>query len=188
MATDYIAIDQLRVIARGTLEAIAHQVKDMGAAHEPIVFESESCKRVEVDWHGDTEEVLARLTADTHTPKTRRGRPKLGVIPKEVTLLPRHWEWLGQQPGGASVTLRRLVEQAQKQVSLEERITTKQQQLDGLMLLVAGDAPGFEEASRALVRNSKISFEKAIHSWPDDLKQILLAKFNEIAEMHSGNL
>ncbi|MFS1523483.1 DUF2239 family protein [Microbulbifer sp. 2304DJ12-6] len=188
MATDYIVIDQLRIIARGTLEAIAHQVKDMGAAHEPIVFESESCKRVEVDWHGDIEAVLARLTTDTQIPKTKRGRPKLGVIPKEVTLLPRHWEWLGQQPGGASVTLRKLVQQAQKQVSPEERITTKQQQLDGLMLLVAGDTPGFEEASRALYRNSKISFEKAIHSWPDDLKQVLLNKFNEISEMHSGNL
>ncbi|MFA0811835.1 DUF2239 family protein [Microbulbifer epialgicus] len=188
MAIDYIAIDEQRIIARGKLEIIVRRVKDMGATHEPIIFETESCKRVEVDWHGDIEEVVAKLNTDTPLPKTRRGRPKLGVTSKEVTLLPNHWEWLSQQPGGASVTLRKLVEQAQKHVSLEERISTKQQQLDSFLLLVAGDTPGFEEASRALYRNSKISFKKAIHSWPGDLKQLLLIKFNEIAEMHSGNL
>lgn len=186
MVTNYIAIDQQQIIARGALEAIARQVKEMSATLEPIVFETESCKRVEVDWHGNIEEVLARLIVDTPAAKTKRGRPKLGVISKEVTLLPRHWEWLSQQPGGASVTLRKLVEQAQKHVSLEERITIKQQQLDGFMLLVAGDTQGFEEASRALYRNSKISFAKAICSWPDALKQLVLGKFNEIAKIHSG--
>ncbi|MCO1334377.1 DUF2239 family protein [Microbulbifer sp. OS29] len=188
MAIDYIAIHQQRIIARGTLQAIARQVKTRGNNLEPIVFERESCKRVEVDWHGDIEDVLARLATDTPPSKTKRGRPKLGVIPKEVTLLPRHWEWLRRQPGGASVTLRKLVEQAQKHVSPEERITLKQQQLDGLMLLVAGDAEGFEDASRALYRNSKISFETATRSWPDEIKQLVLEKFNEIAEMHSGTL
>ncbi|GAA5444297.1 hypothetical protein Misp06_02483 [Microbulbifer sp. NBRC 101763] len=188
MATDYIAIDQQQIVARGTLEVIVRRVKSMGTTHEPMVFEADSCKRIEVDWHGDTEEVLAALSVDVPAPKTKRGRPKLGVIPKEVTLLPRHWEWLGQQPGGASATLRKLVEQAQKHVSLEERITTKQHQLDRFMLLVAGDTPGFEEASRALYRNSKVGFEKAIQFWPEDLKQLLLSKFNEVAEMHSGNL
>ncbi|BBM02369.1 DUF2239 family protein [Microbulbifer sp. GL-2] len=188
MATDYIAIDQQQIVARGTLEVIVRRVKDMGTVHEPMVFETESCKRVEVDWHGDAEEVLAALAADLPAPKTKRGRPKLGVIPKEVTLLPRHWEWLSQQPGGASVTLRKLVEQAQRNVSLEERISISQQQLDRFMLLVAGDTLGLEEASRSLYRNSRISFEKAIYAWPDDFKQFVLNKFNEIAEMHSGNL
>lgn len=188
MATDYIAIDQQQIVARGTLEVIVRRVKDMGTVHEPMVFEAESCKRVEVDWHGEAEEVLAAFAADLPAPKTKRGRPKLGVISKEVTLLPRHWEWLSQQPGGASVTLRKLMEQAQKHASPEQRIITKQQQLDRFMLLVAGDTQGFEEASRALYRNSKISFEKAIYSWSDQLKQLLLKKFNEIAEMHGGNL
>jgi len=188
LATDYIAITQQQVIAQGTLEAVIRQVKDTSATLEPIVFEVDSCKRVELDWHGGIEEVLARLIADPAVEKSKRGRPKLGVTSKEVTLLPRHWEWLSQQPGGASVTLRKLVEQAQKHVSPEQRIITKQQQLDRFMLLVAGDTQGFEEASRALYRNSKISFEKAICSWSDQLKQLLLKKFNEIAEMHSGNL
>ncbi|AWF82331.1 DUF2239 domain-containing protein [Microbulbifer sp. A4B17] len=188
MSTDYIAIDQQQIIARGSLEVVIRQVKNMGANHEPIVFEAQSCKRVEVDWHGDTEEVLAVSAADTAAHKAKRGRPKLGVIPREITLLPCHWEWLSQQPGGASVTLRKLVEQAQKQVSPEERITRKQQELDKFMLLVAGDTPGFEEASRALYRNSRISFKKAIHSWPSDLKKLVFSKFEEIAEMHSGKL
>src|SRR4029079_4156101 len=43
-----------------------------------------------------------------------RGRPRLGVVAREGTLLPRHWEWLGTQPGGASVVLRKLVEEARR--------------------------------------------------------------------------
>ncbi|WP_444930084.1 DUF2239 family protein [Microbulbifer sp. SSSA002] len=188
MSADYIAINQQQIIARGTLETVIRQVKEMNTDPEPIVFEAESCKRIELDWHSDTQVLLAELAANTAARKSKRGRPKLGVTSGEVTLLPRHWEWLRQQPGGASVTLRKLVEQAQKQLSPEERISGKQQALDKFMLLVAGDTPGFEEASRALYRNSLISFEKAIHSWPDDLKKLVLNKFKAIAEMHSGKL
>ncbi|WP_299587235.1 DUF2239 family protein [uncultured Microbulbifer sp.] len=185
--SDYIAIDQQQLIARGTLEAVIRRVKSMDASLEPLIFETDSCKRLDIDWHGDIETVLARLAPPT-AKGSKRGRPKLGVVSKEVTLLPRHWEWLSKQPGGASVTLRKLVEQARKNVSPEERITISQQQLDRFMLLVAGDTLGLEEASRSLYRNSRISFEKAIYSWPDDFKQFVLNKFNEIAEMHSGNL
>ncbi|WP_226645461.1 DUF2239 family protein [Microbulbifer variabilis] len=187
MASEYLAIDRQQVIAQGTLETVVRQVKSLESQLEPMVFSADNCKRVEIDWQGDFETVLARLKPDTAPSNTKRGRPKLGVISKEVTLLPRHWEWLKQQPGGASVTLRKLVEQAQKQVSIEERISTQQQQLDRFMLQVVGDAPGFEDASRALYRNSKVSFEKAVSGWPDKIKHFVLVKFNNIAEMHKGN-
>ncbi|WP_444919674.1 DUF2239 family protein [Microbulbifer sp. CnH-101-G] len=187
MAPEYIAIDRQRVIARGTLEAVVQQVKSLEPQREPMVFSTDNCQRIEIDWQGDFETVLARLKPCTAPSNAKRGRPKLGVISKEVTLLPRHWEWLKQQPGGASVTLRKLVEQAQKQVSVEEHISIQQQQLDRFMLQIVGDAPGFEDASRALYRNSRVSFEKAVSDWPNDIKHFVLAKFNNIAKMHKGN-
>ncbi|WP_444923169.1 DUF2239 family protein [Microbulbifer sp. DLAB2-AF] len=184
---EYIAIERQQLIARGTLESIVRQVKSRETPLEPMVFSTDNCQRIEIDWQGDIETVLTRLKPSTTPTSAKRGRPKLGVISKEVTLLPRHWEWLRQQPGGASVILRKLVEQAQKDISLEERITTSQHQLDRFMLQVVGDAPGFEDASRSLYRNSKVSFEKAIRAWPEEIKHFVLAKFNDIAEIHSGN-
>jgi uncharacterized protein len=184
---DYVAIHEQKFIAQGSLEEIVHQVKLIDSTIEPFVIETQSCKRIELNWHGNAQTVVDNLPGQPSQATTKRGRPKLGVISKEVTLLPRHWEWLRSQPGGASVTLRKLVEHAQKNVSVEELITMKQQLLDGFMLLIMGDSPGFEEASRSLYRNSKISFKKAIDTWPDEIKNFVLIKFNEIANMHSGN-
>lgn len=187
----YLAIHKQRFLAQGTLVEVVTHVKTMAAEFEPIVVEQESCRRIEIDWHGTVEEVLSRLpeadklgVADGAVPK--RGRPKLGVISKEVTLLPRHWEWLASQRGGASVTLRKLVEMAQRNATVEDVITLNQQQLDKFMLLFLGDNPGFEEASRALYRNSRVSFCSAIASWPEEIQSFVLAKFASIAKLHQG--
>lgn len=149
----------------------------------------DTCKRIDFSWHGDTETVLGNLPAlsppAASSPTGKRGRPKLGVISKEITLLPRHWEWLAGQRGGASVTLRRLVDQAIKNASPEERISVRQNQLYGLMSILA-DEPGFEEASRALYRNSRVSFEAAIQSWPDDFKALVMEKFDALNQQHQG--
>ena len=153
---------------------------------EPIVIEADSCKRVEFSWHGNTEDVLAEATQLVDGTTNKRGRPKLGVKSKEVTLLPRHWEWLSTQKGSASATLRRLVEDAQSNNSIEDNISLKQQQLDQFMLLFLGDEAGFEAASRSLYRNSRVSFESAIATWPDDIKAFVMNKFVEIMELHNG--
>ncbi|MET1254610.1 DUF2239 family protein [Aliikangiella maris] len=115
----------------------------------------------------------------------KRGRPKLGVQSKEVTLLPKHWEWLTSQRGGASVTLRRLIDQAIKNVTPEQVIQMKQNQLYNLLNLFADDA-GFEEATRALYRNNKANFMQAIATWPKDLQQLIQEKFVAIHQLHSG--
>jgi len=187
MTTRYLAIYGQKFIARGDLNEIIHQVKSIDPSIEPIVIEVDNCKRIELNWHGDAQSVIDNLFGPVAQPGHKRGRPKLGVISKEVTLLPRHWEWLAMQRGGASFTLRKLVEEALKNVSVEDIICMKQQQLDKFMMLFLGDSSGFEEASRALYRNSRVSFKQAITTWPEEIQDFVLGKFNEISDQHSGN-
>ena len=185
MNTQYLAIYEKSIVSRGSLEQIIVQVKAIDMNIEPMVFEVDSCRRIDFSWYGDAATVFAN--ASTDKPQTsKRGRPKLGVKAKEVTLLPRHWEWLSTQKGGASSALRRLVDEAQKNASTEDVICSQQQQLDKFMLAFLGDEPGFEEASRALYRNSKISFEAAIEVWPADIRDFVINKFMGISDLHSG--
>lgn len=98
------------------------------------------------------------------------GRPKLGVVGREVTLLPRHWEWLNRQPGGASVALRKLVEEARRVNAAKDRIRAAQEAAYRFMSAMAGDEPGFEEALRALFAGKRSRFEKEIAGWPIDVR------------------
>jgi uncharacterized protein len=186
MSTQYLAVHQGQLLIQGSLEEIVVYVKGHQEGKEPILFEFETCKRTELNWYGDIDSVLASFASLSDHSGKSRGRPKLGVKSKEVTLLPRHWEWLSMQKGGASATLRRLVEEAQKNASIEDTISLKQQQLDQFMLAFLGDKAGYEEASRALYRNSLIGFEKAIKDWSDDIKTFVLDKFHQISELHKG--
>lgn len=106
------------------------------------------------------------------------GRPRLGVKSREVTLLPRHWEWLDSQSGGASSRLRFLIESAMKDVSPRQRIKDAQENCCRFLTVVAGDNPNFEEATRALYRRDRSSFVHETMEWPDDVKEfaLLLAK------------
>lgn len=189
MTTEYIAIHNKSLIARGDLPSIIRKTKAIDEHLEPIVLALDTCKRIDFSWHGDIESVLANAVATLQPEQagtaSKRGRPKLGVTSKEVTLLPRHWEWLASQRGGASVTLRRLVDHAIKHASPEELILVKQNQLHSLMSVLA-DEPGFEEATRALYRNSRVSFEQAISTWPKELKNLIMEKFEIINDQHQG--
>lgn len=191
MEITYLLVYQQAILAQGSLETVVKHVKSIeteGQMLEPFVFVCESCKRIEIDWAGDAETVIAKHTQPEKPLPNKRGRPKLGVVSKEVTLLPRHWAWLATQRGGASATLRRLVEDASKNTSRDDLILQRQQLLDGFMGLCFGDATGFEEASRALFRNSKVSFEAAIADWPEDFQIFVMDKFNAISELHSGQV
>ncbi|AQQ66223.1 hypothetical protein Mag101_00065 [Microbulbifer agarilyticus] len=172
MKTEYLAIHNGSLIARGDLESVVRKSKSRAAGIEPVVMALDTCKRIEVDWQGDVESAISRLSAPS-----RRGRPKLGVTSREVTLLPAHWEWLATQRGGASVTLRRLVDAAIKNATAEEQLSIQQNQLYKLLSLFA-DAPGFEEAARAMYRNSRSGFIVATNSWPADVRGVLLEKFD----------
>ncbi|MGZ6017524.1 MAG: DUF2239 family protein, partial [Phenylobacterium sp.] len=102
-----------RLVASGSLEHVARAAQAV-ARDQPIVFEDATGRVVDLDLRGSPDEVAARTAPQPSPARPVRGRPKLGVTAREVTLLPRHWDWLAAQPGGASAALRRLVEDARR--------------------------------------------------------------------------
>ncbi|HKR89994.1 MAG TPA: DUF2239 family protein [Phenylobacterium sp.] len=145
--------------------AAAHAVAAGDHDGPLLVFDDASGKVVDLDLRGSAEEV-----ADRYTPKVAprpRGRPKLGVVAREVTLLPRHWEWLNAQPGGASVALRKLVEQARRTGADDRKV--RQEAAYRFMASMAGDLPGYEEALRALFADDRTAFDARMKSWPADV-------------------
>lgn len=159
-----------RRIARGSLAEIAPAVKsayDRGAA-PLLIFDDATGQLVEMDLRGSLDETLARLKDAAPPRPVARGRPKLGVTAREVTLLPGHWDWLGSQPGGASSTLRRLVEQARKAGG--DDIRKAGEAAYRVMSALAGDLPGFEEASRAFFAKDFVRFAIIADNWPSDIR------------------
>ena len=158
----------VRRLAAGPLPQVALAVRRALAAapdRPVLVFDDADGRVVDLDLRGDDAEILARLAP--HAPRGR-GRPKLGVVAREVTLLPRHWDWLAAQPGGASVALRRLVEAASREGA--DRRRARQDAAYRFMSAVAGDLTGFEDALRALFAGDRDGFTTAIDGWPEDLR------------------
>lgn len=171
-------------IAAGDLScvALAAQKAMTAGRHDPVLlFDAQTSEPIEVDLRGSRDDVLRRLPPaaasgpDTAPQETSRGpgRPKLGVVPREVTLLPRHWDWLGIQPGGASVALRKLVEAAMRSNAGKDRIRTAQNAAYKFMSVMAGNRPGFEEAARALFAADAPKFDQLISVWPKDIRDHL---------------
>lgn len=131
-----------------------------------LVFDDATGKVVDLDLRGSDEELAWRLSPPPRGP----GRPKLGVVAREVTLLPRHWEWLNAQPGGASVALRKLVDEARKGGEAKDRVRRAQEAAYRVMLELAGDRPGYEEAVRALYAADRARFEALTADWPADVR------------------
>jgi hypothetical protein len=172
-----------RRIAAGTLAEVAVRVKQVLDRRENgpvLIFDDMSGEQIEVDLRGTADDIRARLSEASDqrkiaqaSPETPRGpgRPRLGVIAREVTLLPRHWEWLGLQPGGASVALRKLVEDARRANGGRDRVRRSQESAYRFMSAVAGNLPGFEEATRALFASKRKSFEEQSAAWPKDVRE-----------------
>jgi hypothetical protein len=132
-----------------------------------LVFDDADGRVVDLDLRGTEAEVQARYAAQA-APRPR-GRPKLGVVAREVTLLPRHWDWLSAQPGGASVALRKLVEQARRDDGGAAERKLRQEAAYRFMASMAGDLPGYEEALRALFADDRVGFDAQVKGWPGDL-------------------
>ena len=179
----FVVFHSDRKLAEGDLRTVAAAVKplfDCGE-HAFLVFDAATTARIEFDLRGSLDEVLARLPAEqpggetmveeTAEPRSRGpGRPKLGVVAREVTLLPRHWEWLAQQRGGASVALRRLVDEARRASVDKDRIRVAQDAAHRFMTVTAGDRPDYEEAARALFAGDAEKFARCTASWPADIR------------------
>ncbi|AIF46425.1 DUF2239 family protein [Dyella japonica] len=172
-----IAFDGHRQIAAGTLAEVALAAKqaiDAGVAGPLLVFDELSSLPVELDLRGTADDVLARLpvsTPEEDTAPRGPGRPKLGVIAREVTLLPRHWDWLASQPGGASATLRRLVEEARRTHREHDAARLTGEAVDRFMSAMTGNLPGHEEASRAFWRKERERFIQLTDAWPGDVRE-----------------
>ena len=165
-------------IASGELSAVALAVKKAATrpGHDAIlVFNAVTSEPIDLDLRGSREDVLRRLPAPTsmlRKPEAPRGpgRPKLGVVAREVTLLPRHWDWLASQPGGASVALRKLVEHAGRSSVGKDRVRAAQNATYRFMSAMAGDRTGFEDAARALFAGDGDTFGKLVSAWPVDIR------------------
>ena len=171
------AFDHRRLIASGPLAEVVRatrQALDAGAAGPILIFDDRTSQPVEVDFRGSLDEVMARLPEPAPAIPRGPGRPRLGVVAREVTLLPRHWDWLGQQPGGISGALRRLVENATRQQEPQARARMAQEATDRFMRVMAGDLTGYEEASRALYRGDQQRFAELTAKWPTDVREHLL--------------
>jgi hypothetical protein len=178
-SVSYTSFQGHRRLASGAPHVVALAVKlaaERGDVRPILVFDDSTGRAIDLDTRGSDEEVLARYgaasacTVDATEVPRGRGRPKLGVVAREVTLLPRHWEWLESQPGGPSVTLRKLVEEARRTHGERDRTRGAQERAYHFMSAMAGDMPGFEEATRALFANDRTTFSALIAEWPADVR------------------
>ena len=173
-----------RRLASGPLADVALAIRKntKPLVQQPIlIFDDQSGRSVDIDLRGTDEEILARLPPSARAPEPPvpeprgRGRPKLGVVAREVTLLPRHWDWLASQPGGASVALRKLVDEARRGNGDRDRHRAARDAAYHFMSAMAGNFKGFEEASRALFADDRRRFGELIAAWPDDIRDHIIA-------------
>src|ERR1700731_1566545 len=179
----YIAFEGDRCIASGDLHDVARAAKqklDRRKDASILVFDGRNSGPVEIDLRGSLDDVLARLPDiadvraaddDAAIPAPRGpGRPKLGVVAREITLLPRHWEWLAQQSGGASVALRRLVDEARRANKDRDRTRQAQEAAYRFIAAMGENKPHYEEVARALFAADAGRFETWTASWPADVR------------------
>lgn len=172
-------------IASGGLQQVALKAKavwDRDKWSQVLIFDDVSSDPIEVDFRGTPAEMLRRITEEavnaarsSESAKPQGdprlpGRPRLGVVGREVTLLPRHWDWLAGQPGGASVALRKLVEQARIANQSKDRRRRAQEAAYRFLSAMAGNEPGFEEAIRALFAGQQKRFDEMVEPWPRDVR------------------
>ena len=186
---ELLATGALRDVARVVWRAVKDAESHLGTV---LVFDDATGRVVDLEMRGDERAMLAHVdvmlrmsqtalvqtndepngvtSGESVDPVPRpRGRPKLGVVGREITLLPRHWEWLATQPGGASVALRKLVDAARRTTTNEDRAKAARDVAYRFMNAMAGDLSQFEEVIRALYRGDETRFRELITDWPRDI-------------------
>lgn len=189
-----LAAGPLREVARVVWHSLREVPPSLSAV---LIFDDATGQVIDLEMRGDESDMLAHLEASARRQSTTsidaalapvavgdaeqavgarraRGRPRLGVVAKEVTLLPRHWAWLGGQPGGASVALRRLVDDARRANAANDHAHATRDAAYRFMHAVAGDLPQFEEASRALYRDDRDRLGTILDAWPPDVRAFVL--------------
>lgn len=167
----YTAFAGDRRVAQGELEPLLRRLRaflDRGGDPGLLVFEDATGRPVDFDLRGTADEVVARAL-----PRPGPGRPRLGVVSREVSLLPHDWEWLEAQPSGISAALRRLVAEARRRAPEQERARRAREAASRVLTALAGDRPGYEEASRALFAGDGDRFAALTARWPKDVREHL---------------
>lgn len=160
------------MLATLPLEELLPRLKareEAGADAGLLVFDDHTGQQVELDLRGTLDEVLQRALPGRAP--AGPGRPRLGVVSREVSLLPRHWEWLEEQPQGASAALRRLVDEARKRDPGAAKARRARDAMSRVMSAVAGDLPDYEEATRALFAWDEARFAALVKRWPKELRR-----------------
>jgi hypothetical protein len=170
----YVVFEGERRIAAGAKldVAVAAQARLALAPEASLLIFDPEGRQVDFDLRGGPWDIALRLGEGDAAPRGR-GRPKLGVTAREVTLLPRHWEWLAAQPGGASVALRKLVEAARRESEGPDRRRAARDAAYRFASVMAGDRPGFEDMSRALFAGDGEVFAARVAEWPSDVSEHL---------------
>jgi hypothetical protein len=166
----YAAFEGTDLFASGDREKVLTALKsreDRGARSLLLIFDDQTGKQVDFDLRGTLAEVLDRYR---ETSARGPGRPKLGVVAREISLLPRHWEWLEEQPSGASAAIRRLVDEARKREPQEQDARLAIAATGRFLSVMAGNLPGYEEASRALYARDRKRFNELTREWPKDIR------------------
>lgn len=197
LATMCTAFEGDRLLQSGPLVEVALAVKAAVKSHPSsaiLVFDDLTGRVIDLDLRGTQADIIGKFAQPPQTPAGRnraaqgeeppsvmesveprgRGRPRLGVVSREVTLLPRQWEWLVAQPSGASATLRRLVDEARRNTGSQQQRRGAREAAYRFMLGIAGDLPGYEEATRALFADNRPKLERWIAAWPADIRAHVL--------------
>jgi hypothetical protein len=181
----FLAFSGRRLLKAGDLLTVAAKVKEALESEDapmPLIFEEATGRQIDIDVRGSQADLEERFADDARAipPEAapaeppKRGRPKLGVVGREVTLLPRHWQWLEGQRGGASAALRRLVDKARREHEQLDLVRLSQDRANRFMSAIAGDLAGFEEATRALYAGDRQRFVAETKNWPSDIKATAL--------------
>jgi hypothetical protein len=179
----YVAFEGEHRIAAGDLPEVARAAKQLLDRRNDaaiLVFNGRTSALVDIDYRGSVDDVLKRLPKPAAAPAEEPpaptaaprgpGRPKLGVVAREITLLPRHWDWLGQQKGGASVAIRKLIDEARRSSGDKDRTRLAQDAAYRFMTTMAGNRPHYEDAIRALFAHDRRRFATLIADWPADIR------------------
>ncbi len=172
-----IAFNGSKKIAAGDIREVALEAHNSAQSRNAsiLIFDDSTSELIEVDLRGSAREVLQALENQAppaaEEPPRKPGRPKLGVVAREVTLLPRHWEWLSVQPGGASVALRKLVDEARRVHRNTDKVRKAREATYRFISAMAGDEPGFEEATRGLFAGDAARFTDYSRGWPPDVRE-----------------
>jgi len=176
----YTAFEGYKLLSHGDIETVALDVRKAlkkDSNKSVLIFSDSTGRQIDLNLNGYESEVLERLKVFAAPPVSTHiggvGRPKLGVVSREISLLPQHWEWLSNQEGGASSVIRRLIDAKMNTSLLSAKEKTKkvQEVVYKFLSAVAGNLPNFEEVVRYLYRKDKKKFEDLMSDWPSDVSK-----------------